>query len=102
MRGVFGEQRRRHGDAVLHGARGFRSDQGLATQHAVLVGKRETNQFELVLLDRLDSLARGFGLLVGPKTMTLDKTLREGLAWRHQRPCDHAAVLRRLASVRCQ
>ena len=73
VRGVLSEQRRRHGDAALqHGGRIFRHH-GLAAQHAVLIGEREANEFQLVFLD---GLLDGLGvtrLLVGPQAVTLDE-----------------------------
>ena len=39
VRGVLGEQRGRHGDAAAHRARRLGCEQGLAAQHAVLVGE---------------------------------------------------------------
>ena len=52
VRGVLGEQRRRHGDAASHQRRRIGRHHGLAAQHAVLVGKREADQFEVLFLDR--------------------------------------------------
>ena len=53
VRRVLGKQRRRHGDAASHQRRRVRGHDGLAAQHAVLIGEREAHQFELVFLDRL-------------------------------------------------
>ena len=73
VRGVLGQQRRRHGDAALHQRRRILGHHGLAAQHAVLIGEREAHQFELVLLDRLRDRLGGARLLVGPKTVPLDE-----------------------------
>src|SRR6202034_1611841 len=45
----------------------------LAAQHAVLVGKGEAHQFELVLLDRPRDGCCLTRLLVGPEAVTFDK-----------------------------
>jgi len=86
--GVLGEQRRRHGDAALEGGRRRLRHQSLAAQDAVLVGERKPHQFELVLLDRLQSGLRGGGLLVVPQTMAIDEARRgrSARALRHQCP----------------
>ena len=83
VRGVLGKERRRHGDAARHRAQRVGGHQSLAAQHAVLVGKREAHQFELVALDLLRDglgLPRLFG---GPETVTLDETCGGSISRRH-------------------
>ena len=46
----------------------------LAAQHAVLIGEREADQFELVLLDRGFDAARRALLRRRPQTVALDET----------------------------
>ena len=83
MRGILGEQRRRHGDAAAHQRRGVGGDDGLAAQHAMLIGERKPHQLQLVFPDRLlDRL--GFPRLIfGPKTVALDEADRYSAARRH-------------------
>ena len=53
VRGILGQQRRRHGHAALHQRRRIGGDDRLAAQHAVLIGERKPHQFQLIFLDRL-------------------------------------------------
>ena len=76
VRGVLGKQRRGHGDAVAHGAGGFGREQRLAAQHAVLIGKGEAHDFELVLLDRALDLARRARLFGAPQAVAVDEIQR--------------------------
>src|SRR6266851_1472437 len=52
----------------------YAGDRRLAAQHSMLIGKREPDDFQLVRLDELLDLVRGFRPLVGPQTMTFDET----------------------------
>ena len=78
VRGVFRQQRRRHGDARAHRARRLRRHQRLAAQHAVLIAEREAHHFELAPLDlALDRRGRA-ALLGGPQIVAIDEALRSG------------------------
>src|SRR6185437_2108578 len=71
---ILGQKRRGHCDAVTHRVGGLRCEQGLATQDAVLVGKRKPNDLDFFFLyDALDS-CRDFCLGFGPQAMTFDET----------------------------
>src|SRR6266851_6686540 len=74
MRGVLRQQCHRESAALAHHPRQFASDHRLAAQHSMLIGKREPDDFQLVRLDKLLDLVRGFRPLVGPQTMTFDET----------------------------
>src|SRR6185437_1185116 len=76
VRGILGEHRRGDRAAALQRGQCFARDQRLAAQDAVLVGKRQPDDFELLLLDDAAKPARGFLLLVRPQAVTLDKTQR--------------------------
>ncbi len=85
---ILGEERCRHGDAAGHCAERVGRHQGFAAQHAVLVGKRKANQFELIALDLLRDRLGEPRLFVGPEAVTLDKSFG---SWSLAR--GHAATL---------
>ena len=60
-------------------ARGLVRHHGLAAQDAVLVGKRQADDLEPVLLDPLVGLGRGLELLVAPQPVALDEAVRGSL-----------------------
>src|SRR6202035_5292698 len=76
VRAVLGEHR--GGDAAAAFQRGQRlgHHQRLAAQDAVLIGEREADDFELLFLDDAPQPRRRLMLLVGPETVTPDKTQR--------------------------
>ena len=76
VRGVLGEHRGGDAAAALQRRQRFRRDQRLAAQDAVLVGERQPDNFELLLLDDALQPRRRFVLLIGPETVTPDKTQR--------------------------
>ena len=82
MRGVFRQQCRGHGDAGAHRAGDFGGEQGLAAQHAVLVGERETDlQFSFLMR----SICAAALVRVAPQVVTLDKAGRFARPWGHYR-----------------
>ena len=64
VRGVLGEHRRGDGAAALQRGQRFAGDQRLAAQDAVLVRKRQPDDFELLLFDDAPKAARRLLLLV--------------------------------------
>jgi hypothetical protein len=74
VRGILGEQRCCHRNAGTHRTRGLGCEQGLATQHPVLVGEGEAHNLQLFFLDDLLDLFGGIGLRAGPQTVAIDKT----------------------------
>src|SRR5581483_5644793 len=65
----------------------LRGNERLATQHAVLIGKREAHDFELVPGDGAFDLARRAFLIGGPEAMAGDEVgSGSGFARRHQGP----------------
>ncbi len=84
VRGILGEQRRRHGDAAAQCAHHFGGEQCLAAQYAVLVGEREAHQLQAVLLDCPLDGARGALLLGRPQAVAGDEVAQfGGLTGRH-------------------
>jgi hypothetical protein len=77
MRRVLGEQRARHRDAAAQCARCLRGHQRLSAQHAMLVGERETHEFQLVAADRLVHRRSRAHLRIAPETVLLDEALVE-------------------------
>ena len=62
---------------------GFRCEQRLAAQHAVLVGERKPHDLQFFFLDDALDLRGGFGLRVAPQAVTLDKADRFTRPWGH-------------------
>src|SRR5882757_9965260 len=76
VRGVLGEHRGGDGASALERANRLARDQRFTPQDSVLIGERETDDLELLLLDDTPELLRRLALLVGPKAVTFDKTQR--------------------------
>ena len=76
VRGVLGEQRGGDRAAVAHHVRGLARHHRLAAQDAVLVGKRQPDDLEPVLLDQLLGVGRRLELLVAPQPVALDEAAR--------------------------
>src|SRR4051794_33946745 len=76
MRGVLGEHRGGDGAAVLQRGQRFARHQRLAAKDSVLVGKRQPQDFELLLFDEASQARRRLFLLGWPQAVTLDKTQR--------------------------
>ena len=99
VRGVLGEQRRRHGDAGAHGVRGLRRDQRLAAQHAVLIAERKAHDFELAPLDLALDRGRGAALLGAPQVVAVDEAREDlrGIGHRRVMPRAGQPVARELS-----
>src|SRR3954469_2902090 len=76
MRGVLGEHRSGDRAAALQRRQRFAGDQRLAAQDSMLVGKRQPQDFELLLFDDTSQTRRRFLLLRRPEAVTLDKAQR--------------------------
>ena len=76
MRGVLGEHRGGDGAPALQRGQRFARDQRFAPQDPVLIGERQPDDFEPLLFDGSAQPRCHFALLVGPETVTLDKTQR--------------------------
>jgi hypothetical protein len=68
-----GQQRGCHADAGAKRRPHFASQQGLAAQHAMLVGKREPHGLEFEFLDVALEAHRHARLLGAPQSVTLDE-----------------------------
>jgi hypothetical protein len=76
VRGVLGEHRGGDAASAFQRAQRLARDQRLAAQDAVLIGEREPDDFELLLLDDFAQARRRFFLRARPQTVTLDETQR--------------------------
>ena len=73
VRGVLGKQRARQGDAFVEGLRRLGDDEGLAAQHAVLVGKRKPHHLQAARLEFAHQPVGRGELRAGPQPVPLDK-----------------------------
>ncbi len=76
VRGVLGEHRGGDGTAALQRRQRLAGHQRLAAQDAVLVGERQSDDFEFLFLDDAPEARRRFFLLARPEAVPLDKTQR--------------------------
>ena len=76
MCGVLGEHRGGDGAAAFERGECFACNQRLAPEDAVLIGKRQADGLELLLLDDAAKAARRLFLLARPQTVTFNEAQR--------------------------